>query len=56
MVIAELSVPGERLLWVGNYYPSNTQRMLNKDLTLFMQSLCRVHQNRASERKALLAG
>ena len=31
-------------------------RMLNKDVTRFMQSLSRVLQNLASERKALLAG
>ena len=30
-------------------------RMLNKDVTRFMQSLSRVLQNLASERKALLA-
>ena len=37
-------------------YPGNTQRIFNKDLTRFMQSLSREHQNRASKRKALLAG
>ena len=37
-------------------YPGNMQRMLNKDLTRFMQSLSRELQNRASKRKALLAG
>ena len=31
-------------------------RMLNKDVTCFVQSLSRVLQNLASERKALLAG
>ena len=31
-------------------------RMLNKDVTRFVQSLSRVLQNLASERKALLAG
>ena len=31
-------------------------RMLNKDVTRFMQSLSRVLQNLASERKVLLAG
>ena len=30
--------------------------MLNKDLTRFKHSLSRVHQNRASERRVLLAG
>ena len=37
-------------------HPGNMQRMLNKDLTRFMQSLSRERQNRASQRKALLAG
>ena len=32
------------------------QRMLNKDLILFKQSVSRVRQNPASERKALLTG
>ena len=45
------------LLGLGSkLYPRNMQRMLNKDLTRFMQSLSREHQNRASKRKALLAG
>ena len=43
--------PGSKL------YPSNVQRMLHKNLTQFMQSLSRVHQNQVvSKRKALLAG
>ena len=37
-------------------YPSNMQRMLNKELTRFMQSLSRIRQKWASERKVLLAG
>ena len=37
-------------------YPGNMQRIFNKDLTRFMQSLSRECQNRASKRKALLAG
>ena len=36
-------------------YPGNMQRIFNKDLTRFMQSLSRECQNRASKRKALLA-
>ena len=32
------------------------QRIFKKDLTRFMQSLSRERQNRASKRKALLAG
>ena len=37
-------------------YPSNNQQLFHKDLTWFIQSLSQVHQNQASERKALLAG
>ena len=37
-------------------YPGNMQRIFNKDLTQFMQSLSRERQTRASKRKALLAG
>ena len=37
-------------------YPGNMQRIFNKDLTRFMQSPSRERQNRASKRKALLAG
>ena len=38
-------------------YPSNKQRMLNKDLTQFLQSLCLNYaKNFASEGKILLAG
>ena len=37
-------------------YPGNMQRIFNKDLTRFMQSLSRERQNRAGKRKALLAG
>ena len=37
-------------------YPGNMQRIFNKDLNRFMQSLSRERQNRASKRKALLAG
>ena len=37
-------------------YPGNMQRIFNKDLTRIMQSLSRECQNRASKRKALLAG
>ena len=32
-------------------YPGNVQRIFNKDLTRFMQSLSRECQNRASKRK-----
>ena len=57
LVITEPAVTSARLLGLGSkLYPSNMQRMLNKDFTGFMQSLFRVHQNRASERKAPLAG
>ena len=37
-------------------YPGNMQRMLNKDLARLMHSFSRERQNRASKRKALLAG
>ena len=37
-------------------YPGNMQRIFKKDLTRFIQSLSRERQNRASKRKALLAG
>ena len=37
-------------------YPGNMQCTFNKDLTQFMQNLSRERQNRASKRKALLAG
>ena len=37
-------------------YPGNMQRIFNKDLTRFMQSLSRERQNRASKSKAPLAG
>ena len=37
-------------------YPGNVQRIFNKDLTRFMQSLSRERQNRASKSKAPLAG
>ena len=45
------------LLGLGSkLYPSNMPRMFNKDVTPFLQSLSPVHHDRASERKALLAG
>ena len=57
MVIAEHAEPSARLLSLGSkLYPSNMQRMLNKDLIRFKQFLSRVRRNRASERKVLLAG
>ena len=55
--ITEPAVPSARLLGLGSrLYPSNMQRMFNKDLTPFKQSLSRVRQNQKSERMALLAG
>ena len=51
MFITEPAVPSLGL----KLYPSNMQRMLNKELTRFIQSLSRIRQNRASKRKALLA-
>ena len=46
-----------RLLGLGlTLYPSNKQRLLSKDLTRYIKSLCRVRQNRVSKTKELLAG
>ena len=64
MVIIEPAVPWKTkmaarsgILGLGSrLYPGNMQRIFNKDLTRFMQSLSRERQNRASKRKALLAG
>ena len=57
IVITEPAVQSAWVLGMGSrLYPSNMQRVLNKDLTQFRQSLSRVRQNLESERKALLAG
>ena len=64
MVIIEPAVPRKTkmaarsgIFGLGSrLYPGNMQRIFNKDLTRFMQSLSRERQNRASKRKALLAG
>ena len=57
MVLTESAVPSTRPLGLGwKLYPSNMQRMLNKDLPRFIQSLSRARQNRASDRKVLLTG
>ena len=57
IVITEPAVASTRLLGLGSkLYPSNMQRILKKDLTQFTESLSRVRQNQASQRKALLAG
>ena len=57
MVITEPVAVGVRVLGLGSkLYPSNLQCMLNKDLTRSKQSLSRVRQNRASKKKASLAG
>ena len=48
---------GSGIIGLGSrLYPGNMQSIFNKDLTRFMQSLSRERQNRASKRKALLAG
>ena len=48
MIITEPAVPSARVVGLGSkLYPSNMQRMLNKDLTQFMPSLSRERQNRA---------
>ena len=57
MVITEPAVASTRLLGLGSkLYPSNMQRMLNRDLTQFMESFSRIRQNQASQRKVQLAG
>ena len=64
MVIIEPAVPWKTkmatksgILGLGSrLYPGSMQRILDKDLTRFMQSLPRERQNRASKRKAQLAG
>ena len=54
MVITEPTVVSEWLLRLGSkLYPRNMLGMLHKDLTPFLFG---IHQNRTSERKALLAG
>jgi len=46
MVITEPVAVGIRVLGLGSkLYPSNMPRMLNKDLTRFVQRLSRVRQN-----------
>ena len=56
-VITELTLPTAGLFCLGSrLYPTIMQRALNKDVTWFMQTLSQVCQNRASERKAPLAG
>ena len=52
MVITEPPEPSARLLSLGSkLYPSNMQRMLNKDLIRFKQILSRVRQNRTSKKR-----
>ena len=57
MVTTKPAVQSTRLLGPRSSYPRRKQRMFNKDLTQFMQSLSRILQSdRASEKRALLAG
>ena len=57
MALTEPAVASARLLGLGSkLHPRIMPRMLNKNLTRFIQSLSQVRQNRASERKVLLAG
>ena len=58
MALTEPAVASARLLGLGSQlYPGlKTPQMLNKTLARFMHSLSQVRQNRASERKVLLAG
>ena len=56
MVITEPAVTSARLLGLGlKQYPRNEQRMLNKDLTRFVQSLSRVRQNQQIKESGLKA-
>ena len=56
MVITEPAEPRVGLLGIGSKrYPSNMQRMRNKDLNRFTQRLLRVRKNQANKRKVLLA-
>ena len=56
MVMTDPIVPHGRLLGLASkLYDSNMQRMLNKDLTQFKQSLTWVPQNEARKREAVLA-
>ena len=56
MVITEPAEPMVGLLVIGSKrYPSNMQRMRNKDLNRFTRRLLRVRKNQANERKVLLA-
>ena len=56
MVITEPAVPSARLLGLGlKQYPRNEQRILNNDLTRFVQSLSRVRQNREMKERGLKA-
>ena len=49
VAITEPTVPSAWLLGLGSkLFPSNMQRMLNKDLPRFMPSLSRVRQNGAA--------
>ena len=57
MVITALAVASTRLSGLGSkVHPRNIRRMLNRDVTPFMQSLSRVRQikSRTRKRKALL--
>ena len=58
MALTEPAVASARLLGLGSkLYPRlKMPQMLNKNLARFMHSLSQVRQNRASERKVLLAG
>ena len=57
MFITEPAVPSKRILGLGStLYLSNMQRMLNKSLSRFMQSLPRVRQNRLRKEKLCCQG
>ena len=57
MVITMPTEASAQLVGLGSkLYPRNILHMLNKDLTLFMQSLSQVRWDQMSKKKALLAG
>ena len=52
MFITEPAEPSAQILGLGSkLYPSNMPRMLNKDVTRFIQSLSRVHHSSSKQKK-----
>ena len=55
LIITKPALASARLLGLGSkLYPSNMPRMLNKDLSRFMQSLSRESQKKGSASRVLL--